>query len=203
MEKPAPTQHPIHELLRRRWSPHAFSPRPIETEKLQSLFEAARWAPSSFGEQPWVFIVATKENPADYAKMFECLVEGNRAWASTAPVLVLSVASLSFAHNGKPNRHALHDVGAAMADLTLQAMSEGIFVHQMAGIDVNKARETYNIPATHEPVAGAAIGYPGDIDALPEALRQRTIAARTRKPMDQFVFSGKWGETAPIAKAGR
>ena len=131
--------------------------------------------------------------------MLECLVEANRDWAKTAPVLMITVAAMSFAKNGKPNRHAFHDVGAAMADFTLQATSEGLFVHQMAGIDIDKIRTTYGIPATHEPVAGVALGYPGDIDSLPEALKQRTLAPRSRKPMEQFVFSGKWGEVAPLS----
>lgn len=193
MEKPAPAQFPIHELLRRRWSPHSFDARPVPRETMNGLLEAARWAPSCFNEQPWSFIIATKENPAEFERMLECLVEGNRVWAKTAPVLMITVASLRFAHSGKPNRHALHDVGAAMADLTLQAMSEGIFVHQMAGIDIEKARATYGIPATHEAVAGVALGYPGDVNALPEGVRQRTLAPRSRKPMEQFVFSGAWG----------
>jgi nitroreductase len=194
MEKPAPTEYPIHDLLRRRWSPHSFDARPVPQETLNRLLEAARWAPSCFNEQPWSFIIATKENPAEFERMLECLVEGNRVWARTAPVLMITVASLSFAHSGKPNRHAFHDVGAAMADLTLQAMSEGIFVHQMAGIDTEKARATYRIPATHEPVAGVALGYPGDVNVLPEGLKQRTLAPRSRKPMEQFVFSGEWGK---------
>jgi nitroreductase len=200
MEKLAPTNYAIHQLLRRRWSPHAFSSRPVEAEKLQRLMEAARWAPSSYNEQPWSFLVATKDNAADHDRMLQCLVEGNREWAKTAPVLLISVASVSFAKNGKPNRHALHDVGAAVADLTLQATSDGLFVHQMAGIDVDKIRATYAVPATHEPVAGIALGYPGDIDALSDGLKQRTLAPRVRKPMNEFVFSGKWGETAPAAK---
>ena len=200
MEKPAPTSYPIHELLRRRWSPHAFAARLVEKDKLCRLLEAARWAPSCFNEQPWNFILATKENPAEFEQMLECLVEGNRGWAKTAPVLMITVAAMSFVKGGKPNRHAFHDVGAAMADFTLQATSEGLFVHQMAGIDADKIRTTYGIPATHEPVAGVALGYPGDIESLPEALKQRTLAPRSRKPMEQFVFSGKWGEVAPVAR---
>jgi nitroreductase len=196
MEKPAPVQHPIHELLQRRWSPHAFAPRPVEPRVLQSLFEAARWTASSFNEQPWSFLIATKDDPAGFARMLECLVEGNRLWAQTAPVLLITVAKLAFDKSGKPNAHARHDIGAAMANLTLQATAEGLFVHQMAGFDAAKAREAYAIPPTHEPVGAAALGYPGDIESLPESIRQRTLAPRSRRTVDQFVFTGKWGGTA-------
>lgn len=194
MEKPAPTQIPIHELLTRRYSPYGFDARPVPPATLQRLMEAARWAPSCFNEQPWSFLVATSDNPAEYDRMLECIVEGNRGWARTAPVLMISVASLAFAHNGKPNRHAYHDVGAATADLTVQAVSEGISVHPMGGIDLEKARVTYGIPATHDPVAGIAIGYAADFNTLPEPLKQRALAPRSRKSADQFVFSGKWGQ---------
>src|SRR2546421_4939160 len=119
MEKPAPTQYAIVDLLARRLSPHAFDARPVEPEKLQRLFEAARWAASCFNEQPWSYLVATKQNHAEFQTMLECLVEGNRAWASSAPVLAISVASMQFAKNGKPNRHAFHDTGAASAQLTI------------------------------------------------------------------------------------
>ena len=108
MEKPAQVQYPIHDLLQKRWSPRAFSAQPVESDKLRSLFEAARWAPSSFNEQPWSFIVATKDDQADYDRLLQCLLEGNRAWAKYAPVLMLSVAKLRFEEDGEPNRHAFH-----------------------------------------------------------------------------------------------
>src|SRR5215208_4639816 len=111
MERLRDAAHPIHDLLRRRWSPRAFADRPVEREKLLSVMEAARWAPSSFNEQPWSFLVATKDRPDEHARMLECLAEKNQTWAKAAPVLMISVASLHFARNGKPNRHALHDVG--------------------------------------------------------------------------------------------
>jgi nitroreductase len=193
MEKPAPTDHEILDVLKRRWSPHAFAPRPVERDKLQRISEAARWAMSSNNEQPWSYIVATRESPEEWQRMFDCLVEGNQAWAKTAPVLAISVASLNFSHNGKPNRVAQHDVGAASAMLTIQATAEGLFVHQMAGFDVEKAKATYQIPANHEPVAAIAIGYAGDVGMLPEALQKRTLGLRSRKPISQFVFSGTWG----------
>lgn len=200
MEKPAPTRYPIHELLGRRWSPHAFAERGVEPEKLRRLLEAARWAPSSFNEQPWSFLVATKDEPAEYERLLGCLVEANQQWARLAPVLMLSVARLNFERNAKPNRHAFHDVGLAAASLVIQAMAEGLFVHQMAGINVERARELYAVPEGFEPVAGIALGYPGDPEQLPEKLRQRELAPRGRKPLEQIVFSGRWGAPLPLIK---
>lgn len=195
MENPAPASHPIHELLLRRWSPRAFDPRPVEEEKLRQLFEAARWAASSFNDQPWRFIVTRRGEPA-HEKLVACLVPGNAAWAANAPVLALSVASLNFAYNGKPNRHAAHDVGQAVANLLVQATSLGLFAHQMAGFDAEKARESFAIPSDHEPVAAMTIGYPGDPASLPEKLRKGEGGTRTRKPLVELVFGGDWGQPA-------
>ena len=196
MEKRAEAGHPIHELLARRWSPHAFAERTVEREKLASLLEAARWAPSSYNEQPWAFIVATKDEPEEYARLLGCLVEGNQAWAKSAPVLMLSVAKLNFDRGGKPNAHAWHDVGLAAMSLVVQATSLGLWVHQMAGIEPEKARELYGIPEGWQPVAGLALGYYGDASSLPDRLRQRETAPRSRKPLESFVFSAGWGKAS-------
>jgi nitroreductase len=201
MEKPADTHYPIHELLKRRWSPRAFSDRPVEPDTLRSLLEAARWAPSSFNEQPWSFIVATKDDPVEFGRLLSCLVEGNIQWAQHAPVLMVTVARLSFEDDGKPNRHAFHDVGQAAANLTVQATALGLFVHQMAGILPDKVRALYGVPDQYEPVAGIALGYPGDPQSLPERLRQRELAPRERRPLPEFVFSGRWGRTSPLVSA--
>ena len=198
MEKPAETQFPIHDLLRQRWSPRAFSEQHVEPDALRSLLEAARWAPSSYNEQPWAFIIATKQDQAEYARLLSCLVEGNIQWAQRAPVLMVSVARRSFEENGKSNRHAFHDIGLAVANLVVQATALGLAVHQMAGIFPDKVRELYNIPEDYEPVAGIALGYPGDPDTLPERLRQRELAPRSRKPIREFVFAGRWGQTSPL-----
>jgi len=198
VEKPAKTRYPIHDLLRRRWSPRAFSNRMVEPDTLRSLLEAARWAPSSYNEQPWSFIVATKQDPAEHARLVSCLVEGNIEWAQHSPVLMVSVARLSFEENGKPNRHAFHDVGQAVANLIVQATALGLVVHQMAGIHPEKIRELYNLPEGYEPVAGIALGYPGDPESLPERLRQRELAPRERKPLTEFVFTGRWDRTSPL-----
>ncbi len=196
MEKPTDNQYPINELLKQRWSPLAFAEKMVSSDVLLSLLEAARWSPSCFNEQPWSFIIATKENPTEYERLFSCIVEGNQPWAGLAPILMLSVAKLSFDKNNKPNRHAFHDVGLAVASLTFQATEMGLRVHQMGGFDVDKARELYKISAEYEPVAAIAIGYPGKPDILPESLQPRELSPRSRKPMSSFVFTGEWGQTA-------
>lgn len=193
MEKPAETAHTIHELLQRRWSPRAYSERPVEPDKLASLFEAARWAPSSNNEQPWSFVMATKEEEAAYTRLFDCLKEGNRKWAFRAPVLMLSVARLTFEDDGTPNRHAFHDTGMAVFSLVVQATTLGLIVHQMAGFDVERARRDLRIPDGHDPVAMIAVGYPGDPAMLPDHLRRREFKARERKAIETFVFDGLWG----------
>jgi nitroreductase len=201
LKKPAETSTPIHDIIRNRWSPRAFASRPVEAEKLRSLFEAARWAASSFNAQPWHFIVATRDDPENFRKVLDCFVEFNQGWAKDAPVLVLSVAALKMDQSKDPNRHAFHDVGQAAANLALQATAIGLEIHQMAGILPDKARQIFGIPEGYEAVAGIAIGYPGDPAALPAQLKEREIAPRTRKPLDSFVFTGKWGQVAPIARA--
>ena len=198
MEKPAETQYPIEEILKRRWSPRAFADRMVEPEKLQSLWEAARWAASSFNEQPWFFIVATKEKPEEHARLLSCLVEGNQRWARRAPVLMVSVAKLNFDKTGKPNRHAFHDVGLAVENMIVQATALGLFVHQMAGFSPEKVAELYKIPDECEPVAAIAVGYGGDVEDLPESFREQELGGRSRKPVSSFVFEGRWGNASPI-----
>ena len=198
MDNPAKADQPIHDLISRRWSPRAFDSRLIEPAKIKSLFEAARWAPSSFGDQPWAFIVATKDQPAEYAKVLDCMIEFNQGWAKAAPLVMLTVAHLVFEKNNHPNRHGFHDVGLAMGNLALQATADGLFVHQMAGILPEKAKGTFLIPENWEAVAGVAIGYPGDPNSLSDQLKERELAPRTRKPIKSFVFSGGWGKTAGV-----
>jgi len=198
LAKTAETTAPIHDVLSHRWSPRSFDSRPVEPEKLRSLFEAARWAASSFNAQPWYFIVATKDDPENFRRVLDCFVEFNQGWAKDAPVIAISVAGLKFHHNGQPNRHAFHDVGQAAANLALEATALGLQVHQMAGIMPEKAREIFGIPADYEAVAGMALGYPGDPASLPKELREREVAPRERKPLASFVFTGKWGQTSPL-----
>jgi nitroreductase len=200
-EKAGKADHPIHELIRRRWSPRAFADRPVEPEKLLSLLEAARWAPSSSNEQPWSFIVATRGDRAAYDRLLSCLVEFNVQWAARAPVLMLSVAKLKFDSNGQPNRHAFHEVGLAVGNLLMQATALDLVVHQMAGFDVQMARELFQIPPGYEPCAAIALGYLGKPDSLPEPLRARELAPRSRKPLGEFVFTERWGESSTLVGA--
>lgn len=194
MQKLAETRYPIHELLKRRWSPRAFQDRDVEPEKLAGLFEAARWAPSCFNDQPWFFLVASRREPERYQRLLDCLIQWNQTWARTAPVLMLSVARLTFQRNGSENRHAFHDVGLAMGNMLTQATSVGLYLHQMAGFDIDKARELLNIPDGFEPVAAVALGYLGDPSQLPEKLEQRERQPRMRKNLQDFVYGGRWGE---------
>jgi nitroreductase len=193
--------HPVHELITRRWSPYAFADRPVSDDDLRSLFEAARWAASSYNEQPWRYVVATKADPTGFDRLLSCLVEGNREWAKAAPVLALGCTSLNFALNGKPNAAAEHDLGLASATLTLEATARGLVVHQMIGILPERARELYRIPDGFRPLTGVAVGYVADPATLSEKLRPRDLAPRTRRPLAEFVFGGEWGTPAALAKA--
>jgi nitroreductase len=192
MEKPAQTNYPVHDLIRQRWSPLAFGDRFVTEDTLKSLFEAARWAASCFNEQPWRFIVASKENPAEYEQLLSCLVPANQRWAKTAPVLMVSIAKLSFTRNGNANRFGFYDTGLAMGNFTLQAESLGLRVHQMGGFDIEKTRSLYNIPEDFEPIAAIACGYPGDDSLLEEDLRERAMLPRDRKPFDEMFFRQNW-----------
>jgi nitroreductase len=197
MEKPEDTQYQIHDLLRQRWSPRAFEDRPIEPDKLRSLFEAARWAPSSNNRQPWRFLVATKEDRVEYDRLFNCLVEGNQKSAYRAPVLMLSVAQLQF-EDGSLNRHALHDTGMAAENLVIQATALGLVAHQMAGFRIDQARADCKIPEGYDPVAMIAVGYPGDPALLPDRLRAREVRPRVRKPLTELVYSATWEQPSPL-----
>jgi nitroreductase len=196
MQKLAPNDAPINELIRNRWSPRAFADKPIPPDVLRSLFEAARWAPSSNNEQPWTFLVAPKDDKENFEKMLNVLVEFNAGWAKHAPVLMLAVAKLSFAKNNTPNRNAQYDTGSATAWLSVEATARGLFVHQMAGFDPEKARHAFGIPVGWEAIAALAIGYPGDPGSLPDRLKERELAPRTRKPLSEFVMAGHWGQPA-------
>ncbi len=200
LHKQASPDHPIHDLIARRWSPYAYADRPVSDDDLRSLFEAARWAPSSYNEQPWTYIVATKTEPNAFERLLSCLVEGNQGWAAAAPVLALGCTSLRFTLNGKPNAAAVHDLGLASASLTLEATARGLFVHQMIGILPDRARELFRIPEGVQPLTGLAIGYAADPETLSEKYRERDLAPRTRKPLAEFVFAGEWGSASGLVK---
>ena len=199
-QKQANPDCPIHQLIAQRWSPYAFADLPVSTEDLRSVFEAARWAASSYNEQPWSYIVAVKHDGGAFQTLLSCLVEGNQGWASAAPVLAIGCTNLKFTRNGQPNAAAVHDLGLASANLTIEATARGLFVHQMIGILPDKARDLYRIPEGIQPVTGLAIGYAADPNTLPEKYQERDLASRGRKTVSQFVFGGEWGSASQITE---
>jgi nitroreductase len=200
MEHPkhANPDHPIHELIATRWSPYVFDDRPIDDSDLRSLFEAARWAASSYNEQQWHFIIASKQDGESFDKILSCLVDLNQAWAGQAPVLALGVVGTHFRRNDAPNAVATHDLGLAAATLTLEANSRGMSVHQMSGILPDMAREIYGIPDGFTAVTALAIGYAGDPDKANEQLSARDRNPRSRRPQKEFVFTDAWGKPAGL-----
>jgi nitroreductase len=199
MKNPAITDHELHPLIMQRWSPRAFDSKAIELEKLVKLFEAARWSASCFNDQPWAFIVATKDDTVNYQKLLDCLIPFNVSWAQAAPLLAIVVAQKNFKHNGKPNAWGEYDSGQATATLVLQATALDLVAHQMGGFDADKAIATFDIPETAHPIAAIAIGYAGETSNLPAELQERETAPRERQPLSDFVFTGKWGNALPFS----
>ena len=196
--KLAKPDHPILPVIAERWSPYAYDPRPVEREKLLSCLEAARWAASSYNEQPWTFILAERADAAAFAKVLDCLVEGNQAWAKNAGVLLLTVVARTFKKNGKPNAACEHDIGLAAGNLVLQATALGLQAHQMIGIVAAKVRAAYSVPDGHDPLTAIAIGYPAAVAAgTTDPLAQRDIAPRGRKALAETVVS-TWGQAAKL-----
>jgi len=189
MRTSAEFESPVLEPIQKRRSRRAYLDRPIEQEKIQSLFEAARWAPSSVNEQPWTYIYATKDQSELWEKLFSTLNDGNKIWAQHAPLLILSLTRKNFSRNDQPNSSAKYDLGGANAFLSLQATHLGLNVHQMGGYDRQKAKENLNIPDTFELGVIMAIGYPGDPEMLPENLKQRELAPRHRHLQEEFVLN--------------
>jgi nitroreductase len=186
--KHAPDVAGVEHLIRRRWSPRTYADKEVPAAELKRLFEAARWAASSYNEQRWRFLVGRRGDET-YQKIFNALVEFNQAWAKSAPVLVLSVAKKTFTGKGSPNHYGLHDTGAAMANLALQATADGLHTHSMAGFDHEQVRASFAIPSDYEIGAVTAIGYFGDPASLPEHLHKMEVSPRQRKPLADFVFS--------------
>lgn len=197
MRKPANNDVPILDQLRDRWSPRAFSSRPVPLECVRSMLEAARWAPSCFNAQPWRFIIAARDDESEFQAALACLVEGNQKWAGQASLLMFAVARMKF-DNGKANRHAYYDSGQAMAHLSVQATALGLFIHQMAGILPEQIQQTYGLADGYEAVCGAAIGYYGESDSLDEKLRDMELAPRVRKDLSEIAFSGAWERPASL-----
>ncbi|MBW6490363.1 MAG: nitroreductase family protein [Lentimicrobium sp.] len=194
--KLASNDHPIHPLLKQRWSPRAFENKFIEPKLVRSLFEAARWAPSSSNIQPWYFIIGFKGDDT-YEAITKTLVEFNLLWATRAPLLFVTVARQ---HNnrGEINVSAMYDLGQSVAMLTIQAMSERLYVHQMGGFDVEKTKKIFEIPDGYVPATVVAVGYMGDYTDLHPNLIKSEIAPRERRIVQESVFSGKFGQSSKI-----
>lgn len=194
IEKPANTKVPIHKLLAQRWSPRAIDQQqPVSREMQLSLLEAARWAPSCFGDQPWRYLVWDRFHDREaWQTAFNCLSEGNRSWVREAPLLMASFADSSFRKNGKPNRWGQHDTGAASENLALQGWSLGLVVHQMGGFDREKLRQAFDVPEQFTAMAMIAIGHPGSPDELPEAKKISEMKPRQRVPLAEIAFQGRW-----------
>ena len=197
----ATTRVPIHPLLSNRWSPRAFSDAAVGATEIASLFEAARWSPSSRNEQPWHFIYVTRDQEHAFRRMVSVLSELNQRWARRAPLLILATATLSFGRDGRLNRHAFYDVGQAVAHLTVEAESQGLRVHQMGGFDPERARALLGIPEGVEPVVVMAVGYPAPAYVLPDDLRARETAPRNRRSLSESVFNERWGQPENVTSA--
>jgi nitroreductase len=190
--KRAPAQNGLLPVILERWSPRSFDSRPVSPADLKRVFEAAQWAPSSFNEQPWRFIVG-RHGSDTFQKIVSTLAAGNQPWAPNAPVLILGVAKTHFTQNNNPNYYALFDLGAASALITLQAAALGLATHQMAGFDRDAARRVFEIPEGFAMGSVMALGYQGEPSALPnEKLIQMETSPRSRKPMSEIVLSA-WG----------
>ena len=199
-----PTEHPVIDAIANRWSPYRFAPNAVPRDQLLSCLEAARWAPSSYNDQPWSWILAERTEAARFDKALGCLMEANRGWAADAGVLMFSVIRTTFKHGGKENRVALHDLGAAAGYLTLQAASLGLQVHQMAGVDLERVRREYAVPEGHEPQTALAIGYPANeppVDDEGREMERRQSGPRQRIPLRELVFSDTFGQPAEIVAA--
>jgi len=199
VEKKAQTSVAVHDIISRRWSPRAFdSSKPLSRGQVMALLEAARWAPSCFGDEPWRYLVWDRNrDPGSWQEAFECLSEGNQAWVKNVPLLLASIASSQFARNGKPNRWGQHDTGAASANLVLQAVALGLAAHQMGGFNADMLRERFAIPNGFTPMAMIAVGYQADVATLEGEFKERELATRTRRPLGEKFFEGKWD--VPVA----
>jgi nitroreductase len=195
IEKRAITSVPLIDPLGLRWSGRAYdSRRPVARAHLLALLEAARWAPSCFGDQPWRYIVCDRNaDGAAWQSAFDCLVPGNQTWAANAPVLILSLADTLFAHNGKPNRWGQYDTGAASMSLCVQATALGLMVHQMGGFDPDRARSSFGVPDQYVPMSMMTVGYQLAEPDLPADFRERELAPRERRALGQTFFAGRWG----------
>ncbi len=195
-----PVEHSVLDAIANRWSPYRFEPREVEDEKLLQCLEAARWAASSFNDQPWSWVIARRQDTVAFEKTIGCLLEANQGWASNAGALILTAIRTKFAYNQKPNRVALHDLGQAACQMSLQAAALGLQVHQMAGVNLSRVRSEFGIPDEFEPQTAIAIGYPDSSEPKPDSddakLHQRDTGSRQRNPLSEQVFTSAWGQKA-------
>jgi nitroreductase len=192
--KKTETKTTVHDLITSRWSGRAYdSEKLLSREQIISLIEAARWAPSCFGDQPWRFVVFDKaSNKANWDKALDCLSEGNQSWAKNAPLLLLTCADSIMSKNGNPNRWGQYDTGAASENLSLQATALGLMVHQMGGFDSDKARSEFNIPEQFTPMAMISVGYQLAESDIPDEIKEREYSERARNPIEKNFFEGSW-----------
>lgn len=196
-DKTADTNHPIHASLATRWSPYCFAPTPVSQDDLASLFEAARWAASSFNEQPWRFIVGQADaGDGVHRRILKCLVEANQHWAANAPVLVLALTAKRFTKNDKPNGAHQHDLGLAVGNLVVEATTRGLACHQMAGIDADAAAAEFSVPEDVTVLTAIAIGTADTAHVADDDLVARDRGERARKPLSAFVFGAEYGQSA-------
>lgn len=196
MKYAQPSSEGVLPIILERWSPRSFADRDVSAHDLRTIFEAARWAPSSYNEQPWRFF-AGHRNSETYGKILDALVPFNHDWAKSAPVLILGVARTRFSHNDSPNNYAAHDLGAAMALMALQATALGLSAHQMAGFDWVKAREAFEIPEAYTMGSVMALGYQGELADLDDKFQAQEQSPRSRKPLSEIVFS-VWDRPADL-----
>jgi nitroreductase len=182
-------EHPVLKVIQDRKSIRAFAPDKIEKDKIESLFEAARWAPSSVNEQPWRYLYASKDQPVLWSKIFEALNEKNKIWVKHVPLLVASFSRTHFSQVHRENTYAVYDLGAANALLALQATALGLQVHQLGGYNAAQLRTNLEIGSEYALGPVLAIGYPGASKNLPEDLQQREYAARVRNKQNEFVLN--------------
>lgn len=183
-------EYPINPLIINRWSPRAMTGEEIPDKELFSLFEAARWAPSAYNEQPWRFIYA-KRNTKHWDKMFNLLGEFNQSWAKNAPVLILIISKKISSNNGKPNPYHQFDTGSAWENMAVEAVNKGLVTHAMAGFNHKKARTELKIPDDYDPLAMVAVGKKAQKEMLPQQLQEREIPSQ-RKPLKEIVIEGEF-----------
>ncbi len=194
MKNPTLNNYKINALAEQRWSPRAFSNRIVESNKIKSILEAARWAPSAFNEQPWRFIIGQKGNNT-YKKILSTLVDWNKLWASNAPVLILNMAKKTFAHNGKQNITFKYDLGQAVGIMILEAVNQGLFTHQMTGFNADTATILFSVPDDYQVVSVTALGYGGNVDDLPKEIAGMETKLRERNSLNKIAFSSIFGES--------